>query len=110
MTEITPMWLLGLIGQLSKQSFPMEYQPIWEVKQQEIIRELKKCFFGIEFSNQMKEILKSKIQHHSFRSWSWLIRSSNSFIIGREVSRLFNINSPTSMEPACQRLYFSASK
>lgn len=58
--RITPMWLLGLIGQLSKQSFPMEYQNIWDVKKQDIIRDLKKCFFGMTFSNQLKDILKSK--------------------------------------------------
>jgi len=58
--RITPMWLLGLISQLSKQSFPMEYQSMWDVMHQEIVRDLKKYFFGVAFSNQLKEILKTK--------------------------------------------------
>lgn len=58
--RITPLWLLGLLGQLSKQSFPMEYQTMWDVIKQDIIRDLKKCFFGLAFSSQIQEVLKSK--------------------------------------------------
>ena len=58
--RISPIWLLGLLDQFSKQSFPMEFQNIWDVMQQDIIRDLKKCFFGIVFSDQLKSVVNSK--------------------------------------------------
>ena len=57
--RVTPLWLLGLIEQLSTQTFPMEFQSLWDVVKSDCIRELKRCFFGAGFSDPIKDTLSA---------------------------------------------------